>query len=320
MRIKRSYIGVMWLLLSVAGCYKESYVNHVTPLTQANKYNINDLERIDTNTLIAAGGRRYELGVVLLSSNNGATWQQIATPLDKTIFAVDFIDNMTGVAACLDGKILKTLDGGYNWTVHQSYWADVYDVDISPDSVVVACGGMGTDRGIVWHSGDWCNTIMVDTSFLHSFRVIKNTKPEHWIVAGYGFAARSTDNGLHWQRIDEVKGDYYFDIAQTNPETLYMVGFEGTILKSTDGGASWDKSLDGNRFFSERIHINAIRFYDDNNGVAACNKGIVLTTKNAGDTWQLQRIGSTNDLHTALYIDASTILVAGEQGMIYRVE
>jgi len=57
-------------------------------------------------------------------------------------------------------------------------------------------------------------------------------------------------------------------------------GSSGTILKTTDGGATWEVVRSGGT-----LDIRAIDFWDASNGRAVAFDGTVLGTSNGGDTW-----------------------------------
>ena len=71
---------------------------------------------------VARAGSRMvavgEFGHVLLSDDNGESWRQAASvPTRNTLVGVTFIDNQTGYAVGHAATILKTVDGGDNWTL-----------------------------------------------------------------------------------------------------------------------------------------------------------------------------------------------------------
>ncbi len=319
-RVAYFILSQLVLVFCICSCHKEHYINDVMPLTAPAEYSINDIKRRNDTTLIAVGGKRYERAVVLLSSDNGTTWQLIAEPLDKTIFSVCFINDTLGLAACLDGKLLKTIDGGYSWQVFQSYWADVYDADLAADGTMVACGSSGARKGLIYTSSDYCATIAYDTSAQHALRSVQHIAASSWLAAGYGTVLASDNSGVSWHESYPSPNDFYIDISKVNAQTLYVAGFAGTIIKTKDAGASWEKVMHGNRFFSERIHLNAIHFFDENNGAAVGQEGIIMTTNDAGKNWYLHRIGNDIALHSVLFTSASVVLVGGNDGVIYKIK
>ena len=62
--------------------------------------------------------RSASLGMCCLSDDNGESWRQAASvPTRNTLVGVTFVDNQTGYAVGHAATILKTEDGGDNWTL-----------------------------------------------------------------------------------------------------------------------------------------------------------------------------------------------------------
>ena len=79
------------------------------------------------------------------------------------------------------------------------------------------------------------------------------------------------------------QGNILESVFFTDSITGYAVGSAGTIIKTTDGGATWSiySSGTGNMLFS-------VFFTDANNGFAAgtCSTGdLILKTSDAGNSW-----------------------------------
>ena len=61
--------------------------------------------------LVAVGER----GIVQLSDNNGSSWRQVATPVQVSLAAVQFVNERSGWAVGHLGVVLHTDDGGLTW-------------------------------------------------------------------------------------------------------------------------------------------------------------------------------------------------------------
>ena len=80
----------------------------------ASKSLLLDIIEINQSKLVAVGER----GHILLSSD-GVDWQQAQVPVQVTLTAVYFIDEMHGWAVGHDATILSSKDGGVSWQVQQ---------------------------------------------------------------------------------------------------------------------------------------------------------------------------------------------------------
>jgi photosystem II stability/assembly factor-like uncharacterized protein len=91
------------------------------------------------------------------------------------------------------------------------------------------------------------------------------------------------------------------------------VGRAGTILRTTDGGATWrgirnDATSD----------LFGVHFTDENTGTVVGSNGAILRTFDGGRQWSTQNSTTTLDLHAVFFSDANAGIAVGESGMILR--
>lgn len=92
----------------------------------------------------------------------------------------------------------------------------------------------------------------------------------------------------------------------------WVVGSRTTLLSSADKGASW-KSQD----FGEDAILMSVQFLDADNAVITGEFGILLTSKDGGNSWQQgKRIPNDFFPHAALFTDTRTGWVSGLAGVI----
>ena len=65
------------------------------------------------------------------------------------------------------------------------------------------------------------------------------------------------------------------------PGTLWMVGKEGKILRSADGGKAWHVQTSGTR-----ENLQSIAAWDSQRAVVVGNTGLILITTDGGNTWK----------------------------------
>lgn len=89
----------------------------------------------------------------------------------------------------------------------------------------------------------------------------------------------------YWQRIntlpDTYKNNYWLDIQfhQSNPQFGWACGFNGQVVRTTDGGNTWSGSTVGGAYHLESIHFPSL-----NVGYTSGVEGIFKTT-DGGATW-----------------------------------
>src|SRR5207245_1583881 len=69
-------------------------------------------------------------------------------------------------------------------------------------------------------------------------------------------------------------------IEMVNAQVGYVVGASGTILKTVDGGGSWQGQSSGTV-----ATLNAVRFVDEQDGWAVGDGGTALSTTDGGSSW-----------------------------------
>lgn len=102
------------------------------------------------------------------------------------------------------------------------------------------------------------------------------------------------------------------DVFMIDSLNVYIVGEDGRVLRSYDGGTKW--------IWQEtyiRTNYNSVNFIDKDYGAIAGDSGFVLITTNGGNNWIHFKI-SQNDLNSIKIIDKETIITAGANGNVYK--
>ena len=117
---------------------------------------------------------------------------------------------------------------------------------------------------------------------------------------------------------DSIRGDFFTDAYFTDPSLGYIVGYAGTVWKTTNGGESWQK-LKGQDLFSPLAGFQAIQFLDDHTGLIAGDNGMVLLTVDGGERWkQLSGLPGNIDWNDITMIDRAAWL-CGSNGNIIEI-
>ena len=82
-----------------------------------------------------------------------------------------------------------------------------------------------------------------------------------------------------WQALNSGVTTYLNGVYFINPNTGYVCGTSGKILKTTNGGINWNLFQQNQAF-----GLNDIRFTEDLTGYCCGSMGIIKTT-NAGENW-----------------------------------
>jgi photosystem II stability/assembly factor-like uncharacterized protein len=185
---------------------------------------------------VAGGGN----GVIFKTIDGGTNWmeQPSGTPSDCILYSVFFINEDTGFAVggkmYYWGLILKTTNGGTEWTTIQESNTDaftsVYFTDANTGYVV---GGWRQLLKTIDGGTNWTNCYEPFAYFHSVYFTDANTG---YVVGEEGVIIKTTDGGTNWMEQPSGTGLNLNSVYFTDTNTGYVVGDSGTILKTTNGG------------------------------------------------------------------------------------
>jgi photosystem II stability/assembly factor-like uncharacterized protein len=174
------------------------------------------------------------------SSDGGNSWIDVRPSglptLDIHGFAVDPRDPKTLYAAIAGQGLYRSSDGGRSFSLaSQQVGGSVMALAVLPDRRVLA-GDM--QRGLL-ESRDggkvWKQRLAAQLMGL----AVNPRDPRHILATGRG-AALSTNGGRSWRSVlDLPSGAGPVAWSASDPKLAYVVGFDRSFYRSTDGGASW---------------------------------------------------------------------------------
>jgi photosystem II stability/assembly factor-like uncharacterized protein len=157
---------------------------------------------------------------------------------------VVFTDPLTGIVAGDHGSILRTTDGGMNWSVGEYLPAQDW---ISLSFVSPQTGVIASTNGVIARTSDggisW--EVVYDDPSRH-FTKIRCVNANNYMAIGeQGLILKSTDGGNNWNVIPSGTTSFLNDILFVNNTLGYIAGdndftlLSNIFLKSSDGGGSW---------------------------------------------------------------------------------
>ena len=175
-------------------------------------------------------------------------------------------------------------------------------------------------------------------------------------VGLYGHIIYSDDEGKTWTQAKDVPVSVdLLSVSFANDKTGWATGHGGVVLKTTDGGVTWAKQLDGNaaaeittKYYDaktgadrtpelERIIVQAkalvtekntqsflaISFENDQRGYVVGTFNRIFRTEDGGKSWTPLMDRSNNpkemnfyDVHT----DSKATYLTGEQGLVWKYD
>jgi photosystem II stability/assembly factor-like uncharacterized protein len=258
-----------------------------------------------------------EGGILAWSASDGEDWNASRHACRGAISRLLVERKQAAVfAACTDGKILRSSDGGTHWRTVFSGRSDEYVTNLAQapaDGVFVATTAKGgvirsRDGGLTWKYSAPVKQYLSAIAFLPG-------KPDHVFVAGdSGTLLQSHDAGVSWQAVKVPDARRLLALfADTRTGTVLASGNGGLIMLTPDRGASWQVSK-----LAPGDYMHALE-RDPVSGalVAVGSNRAVARSLDDGASWQLSRLEQLvvpANLSTMLY-DENThaFLVAGGQ-------
>jgi len=300
------------------------------PKPQSN--NLRDIYVFNDDTAIAVG----DLSTIIKTTDGGNTWavQSNVSP-SQILYSVQFIDANNGWAGG-GNYLLKTSDGGQSWTQVNRDTAygifAVYFVDSDTGFVFGANGYLSrtTDGGTSWKTQIMDNYIGGYLDIFHFNAVTFTDKNTGWLV-GEGYDGneiyKTTDCGRTWawngQTISPVAFGGFNDIYFIDKNHGFIVGSEGTFLKTSDGGTTWQyqnlcKKYPNN---AEYQYFYSVYFTDTANGwiVGGNDYQLILKTTDGRENWtEVDSNNNVDHLYKIRFVDNNNGWIVGQFGVIYR--
>ena len=240
---------------------------------------------INQNIGWAAG----EMGNVLKTTDGGISWSAKTTMDSLAINGLYFHDSQNGWAAGTKvelgdqkGVILKTTDGGATWITDENTGAkSLNNIRFFNDNVGWAVGSRyQTQEDIILRTGDggttWQPYYSGNTTELYCACFVDSL--HGWAV---GSGANSTsviihtsDSGINWTtQLQPGSDKVLLAISFRDQNVGWAAGASGLVLKTEDGGSTWDK--DGVTIQATR-NLNAIGFTNPKMMVRCGKKSVLV--------------------------------------------
>ncbi|MEJ2617793.1 MAG: YCF48-related protein [Ignavibacteriaceae bacterium] len=155
---------------------------------------------------------------------------------------------------------------------------------------------------------NWSACTSNTTEYLYS--VCFSDVSNGWVAGGKGTILKTTDSGITWNPQNSGTTDNLLDVCFINSDIGFAACRYDVLLKTTDGGTTWSSQI------IDDIYYSNISFIDSNN-VLIVNRSSILHTKDGGQNWIPQKIGTTNSLY-GVSKTGNCWIVVGDNGAMLR--
>ncbi len=327
------FLQVSFFILFLSTTVFAQWVAQTSGSTARLRY----LKAVSPTVVWGCGGS----GEVFRTTDGGTTWTKTVTLAGATNYCIEAFDAQTAwvtgtVGGSADVSIWKTTDGGTTFTSqfnNPTGFGDAIKFFNSNDGVYIGDPDpypskyweiyTTSNGGGTWTRVPKANIPDADSAngeygAASSVCVIGNTI---WFT-GYSGAAgtqnsvyKSTNKGLNWTKssfpnTSGSSGSCY--VAFKNANEGLVVTLDGTVAKTTDGGATWTTSSVTGAAFRQIVNLNGSSRY-----LAVGNSGAAWITYNDGATWSPITPLNTNTLYAVTHFNGIP-WAAGNSGTILK--
>lgn len=188
-------------------------------------------------------------GTIDHTGDGGLTWTRQESRTVLTLTSIWFVDENNGWAVGDGGTILHTEDGGKKWVTQKSplpqFFMGVQFVDRRK-------GWIAGEATTILYTEDGGNTWQVQ--FQDQDFILKSIsfcdELNGWAVGEFGFIYRTEDGGKTWrnqggkyefsEKTGNIEGgNFLFDVVAVDPLRAWIVGIDGNVSRTVDGGITW---------------------------------------------------------------------------------
>jgi hypothetical protein len=234
------FVGGEYFLSSQSGFYKSNDgVNWIS--IHAFGQNGASMVVLPTHEIFLFHYDDYEV-----STDDGATWKKTTQSGFSTRMVI--ADSLGNMYAGQNDPVYISKDKGKNWTKQNPgaspNFFDISIIKVGRDGSIYAAnqgitGGMAyrsTDQGAHWkllHMENMSDVVDLDVY------------PNGTVILWYADKVlRSDDNGKTWDQVADPKAEEYpKKAAFVSADEGYALAGQGRIVRTTDGGVSWDSSI-----------------------------------------------------------------------------
>ncbi len=267
-------------------------------------------------------------GLILHTIDGGKTWERQASGTQGSLRALQFLDPFHGFVVGREegnfgldswGILLYTEDGGVKWQrIAYRETPGLFGIRfvnpqvgflLAESSATQPSGLYQTDNG--GRSWTLITGERVPSVLAATFR-----DAEHGLLAGQA-GLRNFNRGQLVAQPEPLLAGRTVRAIQQVGSTVILAGERGLLLRSSNGGVTWQPALEQiPPHMARSWDFNAIAMQGDRIWVTGRPGSIVLHSWDAGKTWQIQPTGQTMPLLGLHFLDEQRGVAVGALGTV----
>jgi serine/threonine-protein kinase len=233
------------------------------------------------------------------------------------------------VKSIIEEEKLKTDSQSLNYSqdysknpnfIHKSAWELIkIDTDKNLNSIAFIDdyrGFIAGDSGLILNTSDGGITWKkLNTRYSYHFYSTSYSDDKLFFVGDAGFIGILNNNSSQIKKIDSQTSETLFKVYFKDANTGFIIGSNGLILKTSDGGLTWRK-------IQSNIQENlfSISFADSKNGIIVGWNGTILKTNDDGLNWERQQLNFNSYFKDVFFANEFLGIIVGGDGKVLRTE
>ena len=255
-------------------------------------------------------------GSFLKTVDGGLSWVAYNTGFNFNFNRIVFLDENTGYLLGNKnenegGRLLKTTDGGNTWALLYSDAVRFHNIFFNQTGMacIVAYERFykSTDGGLTWP--------FVKINGTYDIYSVYFKNANEGFIAANGGGFKTSDGGMTWTEFQD--GTYNDVVFIDNNNGFMSSNSQYTVLKTTNGGASWSETGSTNIGSCNNIYFKNSQTgfaWSDQNTVP----GKIARTSNGGTTWTQITIPSKNTMMDLTEKPNGEFFMSGGGGSILK--
>ena len=300
-----------------------------------NARNVYDVKFVSGNKIFVFGGNQSNdsISTIAKTEDAGLNWKVLKDrPNMPLLKDAHILEEKTIIVVGEAGEVLRSIDTGKTFTkislpksVNNRKLNSVYFTNAThgfiaggnPSNDAITTLLESKDAGATWSIiKDGLGPMLNDVYFYD--------KDNGIAVGNNGLVMKTADAGATWTTVT-ISGNAGTRTLNsvhfaTNSKGFIVGGHPSndsiqTILKTTDGGASWSTEKD-----NVNPMLQDVYFHTASIGMIVGNNGAVLETKDGGDNWTSVTLPGVNDkwfFTSVHYLNDSNAIIGGLQGAVF---
>ena len=259
---------------------------------------------------------------ILISDNGGESFIEgngtFQHPLSKEGRKLYFVDSLTGYLLTNRSEIMKTMDGGYNWTTinidtTNGFKTFYYDLHVVEDGELWVTGMIldqnGQKHHMLLYTNDDCQNF-VDRSIPGLGRGVEVSELNGKLYCGalspnsvFSYMYTSEDEGVSWDQELIAAGGNVHDIRRikTGTNTVWLNNSEGSLMVQHLNENSWNEI--SRSYSNASVSFTDVFVREDDQIFVTTDAGYILKSTDAGNTWNEQFLPCEKKMTSVYFYD-----------------